>query len=75
VAGAGNGGPVERSPRLAPSPPLPPLARKEFEFGELDRWLDLADQAILRTQRALREYAAGEPAAAGTGGMPGRDPG
>jgi hypothetical protein len=58
VAGAGNGWPVEWSPRLAPSPPLPPLERKEFEFGELDRWLDLADQAIWRTRRVLEEYAA-----------------
>jgi hypothetical protein len=58
VAGAGDGGPVERSPRLAPSPPLPPLERKEFDFGELDRWLDLADQAIWRTRRVLEQYAA-----------------
>jgi hypothetical protein len=57
VAGAGNGGSVERSPRLAPSPPLPPLERKEFEFGELDRWLDLADQAIRRAQRIVQSYA------------------
>jgi hypothetical protein len=58
-----------------PSPPLLPLERREYDFTDLDRWLDLVDQAILRTQRALREYAAVEPAAAGTGGMPGRDPG
>ena len=41
---------------LAPSPPLPRLQREEFEFGELDRWLDIADQAIRRTQRILQDY-------------------
>jgi hypothetical protein len=40
-----------------PSPPLPPLERWEYEFGELDRWLDLANQAILRAQRIVEEYA------------------
>ena len=36
-------------------PPLPPLERRGYEFGELDRWFDLADQAIRRTQRVLDE--------------------
>jgi hypothetical protein len=49
---------------LAPSPPLAPLERKEFEFAELDRWLDLADQAIRRVQRVLDQHAA-SPAAGG----------
>ena len=57
LGGAGNGASTERSPRLAPSPPLPPLERKEFDFGELDRWLDLADQAIRRAERILQSYA------------------
>jgi hypothetical protein len=48
----GNEGIVSVRP---PFPPLPPLERREYEFGELDRWLDLADQAIRRTQRALDE--------------------
>ena len=43
------------APLLAPSPPLPPFERREFEFGELDRWLDFADQAIRRVQRVLEE--------------------
>jgi hypothetical protein len=38
---------------LAPSPPLAPLERRRFEFTELDRWLDLTDQAIRRAQRVL----------------------
>ena len=38
------------------SPPLPPLASPTFEFGELDRWLDLADQAIRRVERVLGQY-------------------
>jgi hypothetical protein len=49
---------------LAPSPPLPRLQREEFEFGELDRWLDLADQAIRRTHRILEDYTGlGKPVA------------
>jgi hypothetical protein len=38
---------------LSPSPPLPPLERRRFEFSELDRWLDLTDQAIRRVERVL----------------------
>jgi hypothetical protein len=40
------------------SPALPPLERREFELGELDKWLDLADRAIRRAQRALELHAA-----------------
>jgi hypothetical protein len=43
------------SPALSPSPPLPPLERREFDFTELDHWLDLTDQAIRRVQRVLDE--------------------
>jgi hypothetical protein len=28
-----------------PLPPLPPLERQEYQFGELDRGLNLADRA------------------------------
>jgi hypothetical protein len=45
----------------APSPPLLHLERREYEFGELDRWLDLADQAIQRAQRVVEEYAGSPP--------------
>jgi hypothetical protein len=38
---------------LVPSPPLPPLERREFDFSDIDHWLDLTDQAIRRTQRVL----------------------
>jgi hypothetical protein len=51
----GNEGAAGTASVRAPSPPLPPLERREFEFGELDRWLDLADQAIRRAQRVLDE--------------------
>ncbi|HEY1431107.1 MAG TPA: hypothetical protein VGF39_05705 [Stellaceae bacterium] len=64
AAAAGTGGPTGTAPLLAPSPPLPPLERREFEFGELDRWLDLADQAIRRAQRVLEGYAASSTAVA-----------
>jgi len=47
--------PAARPSVRPPSPPLPPLERTEYEFGDLDRWLDLADQAIRRTQRVLDE--------------------
>jgi hypothetical protein len=52
---AGSEDPAAPAP-LAPSPPLPRFQRGEFEFSELDRWLDLADQAIRRTQRILQDY-------------------
>jgi hypothetical protein len=54
----GNRGPAPTAPVRPPSPPLPPLERREYEFGELDRWLDLADQAIRRAQHLLEGYAA-----------------
>src|SRR5271170_4218419 len=38
---------------LSPSPPLPPLARQESDFSDIDRLLDLTDQAIRRAQRVL----------------------
>ena len=41
------------TPVLTPSPPLPPLARREFDFSDLDRLLDLTDQAIRRAQSVL----------------------
>src|SRR5271170_2205266 len=40
---------------LAPSPALPPLARREFDFSAIDQWLDLADQAIRRVQQVLEQ--------------------
>jgi hypothetical protein len=58
AATAGSEAAAGTAPLLAPSPPLPALERREFEFGELDRWLDLADQAIRRAQHVLEGYAA-----------------
>jgi hypothetical protein len=57
AAAAGDDNPPAMAPLLAPSPPLPPLERREFAFGELDRWLDLADQAIRRAQRVLEQHS------------------
>jgi hypothetical protein len=53
-----NEGPAATASVPLASPPLPPLERREYEFGELDRWLDLADQAIRRAQHLLEGYAA-----------------
>jgi hypothetical protein len=66
AAAAGNENPAAAAP-LAPSPPLPRSQREEFEFGELDRWLDLADQAIRRAQGVLEAHAPSPTS--GTGGL------
>jgi hypothetical protein len=57
AAAAGNADPAASAPVLSPSSPLPRLERREFQFGDLDRWLELADQAIRRTQHVLQGYA------------------
>ena len=59
AAVAGSEGPPAMASLLPPAPPLPRLERGELEFGELDRWLDLADQAIRRAQRVLEEHLKG----------------
>jgi hypothetical protein len=43
----------EVAPVLPSSLPLPPRARQEFDFSDLDRLLDLTDQAIRRAQQVL----------------------
>jgi len=53
AAAAESEGPAGTASIVFPSPPLPPLERREYEFGELDHWLDLADQAIRRAQRVF----------------------
>jgi hypothetical protein len=65
AVGAQDEGPSALGLGLAPSPTLPPLERREFECGELDGWLDLADQAIRRAQRVLEEKVRTPPAACG----------
>ncbi len=35
------------------SPPLPPLERQQFDFSDIDHWVDLTDQAIRRAQSVL----------------------
>ena len=42
---------------LVPSPPLSPLERQKFDFSDIDRLLDLTDQAIRRTQSVLDGFA------------------
>ena len=44
-------------PPMKSPPPLPRPERDQFEFGELDRWMAVADEAIRRAQRALEVYA------------------
>ena len=49
---------------LSAAPPLPPADADHFDFGDLDRWLDLTDQAIRRVERVLGQYTsspAGRP--------------
>ena len=53
----------EMLPPLAPSPPLPPLARREFDFSELDRLLAVTDQAIRRAQDILGTHQSAPPTA------------
>ena len=53
-----NGEVADMGLALVPSPPLHPLDRREFDFSELDHWLDLTDQAIRRTQRVLEVRSA-----------------
>jgi hypothetical protein len=52
-------------PALVPSPAVPPLARGEFDFADIDRLLDLTDQAIRRVQSLLEGHPL--PAGSGTG--------
>jgi hypothetical protein len=40
---------------LVPSPPLPPLERRQFDFSDIDQLLDRTDQAIRRAQNVLGE--------------------
>jgi hypothetical protein len=48
---------------LVPSPPLPPLERRAFDFSDIDRLLDLTDQAIRRAQRVLEAHVSKQQSA------------
>ena len=54
---------------LVPSPPLPSLERQKFDFSDIDRLLDLTDQAIRRAQEVL-EVQSARPSARLTGWSP-----
>jgi hypothetical protein len=54
---------------LVPSPPLSPLERQKFDFSDIDRLLDLTDQAIRRAQEVL-EVQSTRPSARLTGWSP-----
>jgi hypothetical protein len=54
---------------LVPSPPLSPLERQKFDFSDIDRLLDLTDQAIRRAQSVL-EVQSTRPSARLTGWSP-----
>jgi hypothetical protein len=41
---------------LVPSPPLPALHQREFDFSDIDNLLELTDQAIRRAQARLKEF-------------------
>jgi hypothetical protein len=41
---------------LVPSPPLLPLERQQFDFSDIDRLLDLTDQAIRHAQRVIEAH-------------------
>lgn len=55
----GNGPEPEPPARIEVPPPLPRPERDAFDFGELDRWMAVADLAIRRAQRALEVHAIG----------------
>ena len=54
---------AETAKVLLPSPALPPFGRREFDFADLDRWLDLTEQAIRRAQRVLEQQVDEFPSA------------
>jgi hypothetical protein len=50
------------APAPRPDRPLTPIERQVFDYGELDRWMDQADQAMRKTRRALEQIGQGTAA-------------
>jgi hypothetical protein len=48
-------------PLLADRQSLSPLERKEFDFADIDRWMQQADEAIRRTKAVLDRIAVSVP--------------
>jgi hypothetical protein len=58
---AENSSAVGRTPLLADRQSLSPLERKEFDFTDIDRWMQQADEAIHRTKAVLDRIALSVP--------------
>ena len=48
-------------PLVADRQSLSPLERKEFDFADIDRWMQQADEAIRRTKAVLDRIAVSVP--------------
>ena len=57
--GRGRPRPRDTEPQAPPPPdrPLTPLERRAFDYGEIERWMTHADQAIRNTRRTLLALA------------------
>jgi hypothetical protein len=46
-------------PPALPEPPLNPLDRQDFDYGEIETWMENAEQTIRRARRTLDALARG----------------
>ncbi|MDR3534378.1 MAG: hypothetical protein P4L90_27925, partial [Rhodopila sp.] len=47
-------------PPALPQPPLDPLDRQAFDYGEIETWMENAEQTIRRTRHSLDALARAE---------------